>query len=150
MAKTYHFKKYSLVEGGIHVNLDLTRFDEQLQRAQYYLDSQVMNDMVPFMPMQTGTLINNTRARSAAMAGTGKVCAAAPPYGRFQYMGKVMIDPVTGSPWARKGAKKIVTDRPLTYSNPRAVPFWFDEAKKTSSAKWIKGVKQRAGGEKTS
>lgn len=146
MGKTFHFKNISVVKGDIHVDISLDRFSEQFKRAQYWLDSQVMNDMVPLMPHATGTFINLTRARSAALAGTGQVVAAAPPYGRFLYYGKVMVDPETGSPFARKGEKKVVTDRPLTYSNPNAVPEWFEAAKKQHLTQWLEGVKEIAGG----
>ena len=107
-----------------------------------------MNDMVPYMPHRDGNFVNVTRLQSAALAGSGKVVAAAPPMGRFLYEGKVMVDPVTGSPWARKGAKKVVTERPLTYSNPKATPHWFDTAKDAHGKAWVKGVKRIAGGGK--
>ena len=147
-SKTFHFPGFSLVEGGIKVDVSLNRFEKQYQKAQYYLDNQIMNDMVLYMPHQDGTLVNLTRLQSAALAGTGRVVAAAPPQGRFLYEGKVMVDPVTGSPWARKGAKKVVTDRPLTYSNPKATPHWFDTAKESHGKAWVKGVKRIAGGGK--
>ena len=98
------------------------------------------------MPMNTGMFRNVTKAMSAALAGSGKVVAAAPPMGRFLYEGKVMVDEQTGSPWARPGAKKIVTDRDLTYSNPRATPHWFDTAKKNHGESWVKVAKKYAGG----
>lgn len=149
MAKrTFHFPGFSLVEGDITVDVSLNRFEKQFQDAQYYLDGEVMNDMVPYMPHRDGIFVNLTRMRSAALQGTGKVIAGAPPQGRFLYGGKVMVDPVTGSPWARKGAKKVVTDRPLTYSNPKATPHWFDTAKEKHGQSWIKGVKRIAGGGK--
>lgn len=129
--------QYSKIKAVIH----LKQTNEKLKRAQFALDNQVMTDMVPLMPMQTGTFINTTRARSAAVAGSGFVCAAAPPYGRFLYEGKVMVDPETNSPWARKGAKKVITSRPLTYSNPSAVPHWFDAAKEKHLKEWIEIVK---------
>lgn len=147
-SKTFHFPGFSLVEGDIKVDVSLNRFEKQYQKAQYYLDNQIMNDMVLYMPHQDGTLVNLTRLQSAALAGTGRVVAAAPPQGRFLYEGKVMVDPVTGSPWARKGAKKVVTDRPLTYSNPKATPHWFDTAKESHGKAWVKGVKRIAGGGK--
>ena len=130
---------------GVHVHIDTSIYDGRIKAAQYWLDSQIMTDMVPLMPHQTGTFINVTRAQSAALAGTGKVVAAAPPMGRFLYEGKVMVDPETGSPWARPGAKKVVTDRPLKYSNPRAVPHWFDAAKEAHLQEWIDGVKEKIG-----
>ena len=147
-SKTFHFPGFSVVQGDIKVDVSLNRFEKQFQEAQYYLDSQIMNDMVPYMPHRDGNFVNVTRLQSAALAGSGKVVAAAPPMGRFPYEGKVMVDPVTGSPWARKGAKKVVTERPLTYSNPKATPHWFDTAKDAHGKAWVKGVKRIAGGGK--
>lgn len=147
-SKTFHFPGFSLVQGDIKVDVSLNRFEKQFQEAQYYLDSQIMNDMVPYMPHRDGNFVNVTRLQSAALAGSGKVVAAAPPMGRFLYEGKVMVDPVTGSPWARKGAKKVVTERPLTYSNPKVTPHWFDTAKDAHGIAWVKGVKRIAGGGK--
>lgn len=130
----------------VDMHIDLDRFEKQYNLAQFALDSAVMASMVPYMPHDTGTFINVTKAMSAALAGTGKVVAAAPPMGRFLYEGKVMVDPVTNSPWARPGAKKIVTDRDLKYSNPKATPHWFDTAKDKHGKSWVKLVKKEAGG----
>ena len=130
----------------IELEVDLSRFEKQYGKAQYALDSMVMTSMQPYMPRQTGTFINVTKAMSSAIAGSGTVVAAAPPMGRFLYEGKVMIDPQTGSPWARPGAKKVVTDRDLSYSNPKATPHWFDTAKDKHGKSWVKAVKKIAGG----
>lgn len=147
-SRTFHFTGFSIVSGDIKADVSLNRFEKQFQKAQFWLDGQVMNDMVPYMPHRDGIFVNLTRMRSAALQGTGKVVAGAPPQGRFLYEGKVMVDPVTGSPWARKGAKKIVTNRPLTYSNPKATPRWFDTAKDKHGKSWVEGVKKIAGGGK--
>lgn len=144
--RIHHFKGVSFVDGDIRVKIKLDRFSKQFNEAQYQLDGMVMTSMVPYMPHVTGSFVNLTRAQSAALQGSGEVCAAAAPMGRFLYHGKVMIDPITKSPWARPGAKKIVTERDLTYSNPKAVPFWFDKAKEVDGGKWIKRVKAVAGG----
>lgn len=146
MSKIEHFGNYSVVKGNIKVDMDLSRFKKQFELAQYQLDTAIMTCMIPYMPRNTGTFINLTKARSAAMAGTGEVCAGAPPYGRFLYMGKVMVDEETGSPWARAGAKKVVTDRDLNYSNPKATPKWFDTAKANHGKQWVDMVKKTAGG----
>lgn len=138
--------QYNVSKPDIEMRINLSRFEKQFEEAQYALDSMVMEDMVPYMPHQTGTFINVTRAMSAALAGSGKVVAAAPPMGRFLYEGKVMVDPVTGSPWARAGAKKIVTERDLKYGNPKATPHWFDTAKEKHGKSWIREVKKIAGG----
>ena len=128
------------------VEVDLKRFEKQFTDAQFKLDSAVMTDMIPYMPRVTGTFINVTKAMSAAMAGTGQVVAAAPPYGRFLYEGKVMVDSQTGSPWARKGAKKVVTNKDIKYSNPKATPRWFETAKGQYMDEWAKLAKKTAGG----
>lgn len=147
MAKReFKFKDINITGTRVKIEVDMSRFEKQFQEAQYYLDSQVMTDMVPYMPNRTHTFINLVRARSAASAGSGSVVAGVPPSGRFLYEGKVMIDPITGSPWARKDAKKVVTNRPLIYSNPQATPHWFDTAKERHGKQWIEGTKRIAGG----
>jgi len=146
MGKMKHFKGFSIQKGDIQIRVSLDRFSKQYEKAQFKLDSMVMTSMVPFMPHQTGDLINRTRAASSALAGTGKVVAAVPPAGRFLYEGKLMVDPETGSPWARKGAKKVVTETDLKYSNPKATAHWFDTAKTKDGDDWVKATKKTAGG----
>lgn len=148
MLNTIQYKKKS---GSTTLELDLSRFEKQYQDAQYALDNMVMTHMTPYMPHQTGAFIDVTKAQSAALEGTGKVVAAAPPYGRFLYEGKVMVDEVTRSPWARPGAKKVVTDRNLNYDNrhhPEVTDHWFDKAKEKHVDNWVRVVKEIAGGKK--
>ena len=92
MSKIHHFKGFSVVDGDMKIKLNMDRFSRQYQEAQYLLDGMVMDSMVPFMPMITGNFINRTRVESTSLQGTGKVCAAAAPYGRFLYEGKGMVD----------------------------------------------------------
>lgn len=138
--------------------MDLERFERQYRRAQFDLDSTIMLDMEVFMPKQDGTFVNTTKAMSAAIAGTGKVYAAAPPFGRFLYYGKTMVDEATGSPFARPAARKVLVsefrgktnakeDLDLSRGiNPRAQPEWFEVAKKTYGDVWIRKAKKLAGG----
>lgn len=166
MSRTKHFSGYSVVSGDIKIKLDMSRFDKQFQQAQYVLDGEIMNSMVPYMPMESGTFINTTRAASAAEQGSGRVYAAFGPQGRYLYEGKVMVDSVTGKgpmriPTGpgegdyvlrfRKGATLVPTSRPLQYSrdaHPQATDHWFDKAKKADGKKWVKRVKEVAGGGK--
>jgi hypothetical protein len=144
----YHFTDGTL---SIDANIDLGRIERNIEKAQYFLDSQVMTDMVPYMPMQTGNFIQRTRAMSAAIAGSGKVVAAAPPMGRFLYEGKVMVGVDSHSPFARYGEKKVVTDRDLQYStaaHPKVEKKWFDAAKRDHGSDWVKMAKKVAGGAK--
>lgn len=157
-SKIHHFKGFSVVDGDVKVKIDMSRFEEQYRKAQYQLDGAVMNSMVPFMPMETGTFVNVTRAASAAVQGYGRVFAAYGPQGRFLYEGKGMVDEKTGSSWARKGAKKVLVSQysgktrakeALTYTktkHPAAQAHWFDAAKEKDGETWIREVKETAGG----
>lgn len=159
-SKITHFKGFSVVDGDIKIKLNLTRFDKQFQRAQYQLDGNVMNSMVPFMPMVTGDFVDVTRAASAAIQGTGQVYAAYGSQGRFLYMGKTMVSSVTGSTWATKGTKKVLASQyggktkakeDLQYTktaHPKAQAKWFDAAKQADGKSWIKQAKKTAGGGK--
>lgn len=149
MSKTFHFPSFSMVAGDITVNISLNRFEKQFQEAQNWLDGQVFTDMEKYMPFRDGNMRNVSAIMSRSMQGSGRVIAGAPPYGRFLYEGKVMVDPVTGSPWARAGAKKVVTDRDLVFdktAHPRATDHCFDVAKTENVKSWVKGVKRIAGG----
>lgn len=157
---TKHFPKWSMVEGGIQIKLDLSRFDKQYQKAQYGLDGDVMTSMVSFMPMQQGSFVNVTRGASAAVQGSGRVYAAFSPAGRFLYEGKTMVSEITGSTWARLGVQKVLVSQysgktsakeNLVYnktSHPEAQAHWYDAAKERDGKAWVKKVKKTAGGGK--
>lgn len=147
MSNITHFSGYSIVNGDITIDISFDRLEKKLKKAQFELDTAVMNSMLPFMPFRDGTLQQRTRTESSVIAGTGKVCAAAAPYGRFLYMGKVMIGEKSRSPWAKKDEKKIITDRTLKFHRAGAVPEWFDVAKSKDLEKWVQKVKRFAGGE---
>lgn len=154
-SRTFHFKKFSVVDGDIKIHIDLSRFDKQFQDAQFALDGQVMHDMLPFMPMIQGNFIHETEIVSKSLQGSGVVCAGAGPFGRFLYEGKVMVDEVTGSAWARKYGRKITTATPLKYTgrdyvgpHPNVTDHWFDAAKKIKLKNWVNMVKRIAGGGK--
>ena len=146
----YHYAKEDAGRNAtIELDVDLTRFNKQYGEAQKKLDQMVMTSMQPYMPMRTGTFINVTKAMSTAIAGSGTVIAAAPPFGRFLYEGKVMVDPATNSPWARPGAKKIATNKDLEYdkgAHPKVTDHWFDTAKENHGDSWVRAVKKIAGG----
>lgn len=141
MSEIFHFPFISYVNGGLRAEINLDRFSKQFQEAQKWLGDTVLENCKPYMPLSTGS----QRQRSHVNYGGTQVKFPG-PYARFQYGGKVMVDPVTNSPWARKYAKKVLTDRPLTYSQPMATAHWFDTAKAAHGEYWIAEVKRKAGG----
>lgn len=141
MSEMQHFPNISYVSGQIRVNISFDRFSKQFAEAQQWLGDRVLEDCKAYMPHKTGSL----QQRSYVEDGGRKVVFPG-PYGRFQYGGLVMVDPVTKSPWAREGAKKELTSRKLTYASPTATDHWFDTAKAEHGEYWIEGVKKRGGG----
>lgn len=159
-SKITHFGKWASVDSGIKINIDLSRFNKQYQKAQYGLDGDVMSSMVPFMPMQSGMFVDVTRAASVAVQGSGKVYAAFGQAGQFLYKGKTMVSEVTGSSWARLGERKVLVSQysgqtkakeDLEYNktaHPEAQAYWFDAAKARDGKVWVKNAKKNAGGGK--
>lgn len=141
MADVQHFPKFSIVSGNVTIVIDLNAYAERFAEAQEWLGWRVLQDCQARMPIRTGSM----RQRSHPEDGGRKVVFPG-PYARFQYGGKVMVDPVTGSPWARRGAKKVLTDRPLKYADPAATDHWFEEAKAQYGQEWIAELKRMIGG----
>ena len=139
MSDIIFVEKIAYVSSGIRCEIDISRFREQFEQAQWYLGNQVLHDCKPFMPKRTGSL----EQRSMVLR-EGREVEFPGPYARFQYMGKLMVDPDTGSPWARAGVQKVVTDRDLTYS--AGGPKWFDAAKAAHGEAWVAEVKRIGGG----
>lgn len=157
MADTEHFQNFSCVHGHFTAEVHFDRFSRQFAAAQQWLAEQVLADCKPFMPMETGSLIQ----RSYVDDGGRKVVFPG-PYARYLYGGVVMVDSETGKGPAkipdgsggyllrfRKGATLVPTDRPLNYSttaNPQATDHWFDAAKAANQDYWLEQVKRIGGG----
>ena len=141
MSRLYHFKGFDLVADSIEVHVHMRETAERVNRAHRNLKMNVWNSMRPFVPVGNGTgghLLSRTQAANDVMLDTEYLYAAVGPYGRFHYHGMVMVGEETGSPFAREHERKVVTKRPLTWSNKKTVPRWFDAAKKRDLKKWIK------------
>ena len=161
--KTHHFENFSVITDAVDIKLNMSVLDDRFNRAQKKLDKAIMTSMVPFMPMDKGSFIARTKGLSDAVAGQGIVFAGAPPEGRFLYEGEVMVDEKTGSPWARKGArketvsnykaktnKKINAQEKIDYfkgHNPEAQSHWLEPAVKKDGDSWVKVVANILGGD---
>ena len=103
-------------------------------RAEHAVAVQMEKDTRPFVPALSGSLMNKTRVE-------GNVVIYPGPYARFLYYGKVMVDPDTGSPFAQKGAVKVLTDKDLVFNksvNPQAQAHWFEASKAQNLEKWMR------------
>lgn len=118
---------------------------EDYGRVQRFIDSEVIKQMAPYTPNLLGVLYKS--AKPHPRVGSGEIIQST-PYARFQYYGKVMVSPTTGSPWALRGEKKVLTDRDLVHNkskHPMAGPFWFERMKADKKEEILKGARKLAG-----
>ena len=126
---------------GIKFSLDVKGFKElekKIRRAgkgaEHILSMQIAKDTEPYVPAQTKSLANRTIV-------TGDTIVYPGPYARFLYYGKLMVDPDTGSPWAPKGATKVLDpggrDLDIKKSvHSKAQAHWFEASKAQNLPKW--------------
>lgn len=122
----------------IRLNWDdrIKRFNGQYTRAQIWLDSEILKDTAPFVPMETGALMRSGRLGTKLGSGIIRYDA---PYARYLYYGKAMAG----------RAPKRVTDKDLVFSqavHPQAQAFWYQASEALNKQKWIKGARKIAGG----
>lgn len=101
-------------------------------RAAHAVAVQVEKDTEPFVPARTKSLVNRTQVVDSSVIYPG-------PESRMLYNGKLMIDPDTGSAWAKKGATKVVTGKDLNIStavHSQAQSHWFEASKAQNMEKW--------------
>lgn len=106
-----------------------SQMNRNFQNAQEYVDSTVIRYMTPYTPMRNGILYKS--AILGTTIGSGEIIQVA-PYARYQYYGKLMVSRITGSPWAKQGESKVLTETPLKYStfrHPLAGSHWFERMK---------------------
>lgn len=148
------FPKITYDNGGVHVTLDLRAYQRRHKLAQQWLGDRVLEDSRACMPLLTGGFQQRSHTED-----DGKKVVFPGPFAGVLYRGKVMVDSVTGKgprkiPTApgeyilrfNKGAKLVPTQRALSYSNPQAVPEWFEHAKRLNKQFWIEGVAKIMGG----
>lgn len=113
------------------------RMEQTCSKAEHILAQQVAKDTEPYVPMRSGSLRNRTRVVGNKIIYPG-------PYARYLYYGKLYVDPVTGSPFARKGVTKIpaVPETKLKYYHPGTRSHWFEAAKSQNKDKWLRVAKK--------
>ena len=112
--------------------------------VQKFIDQEVIRLMDPYTPNLSGTLIKT--ATLGTKIGTGEIKQVA-PYARYQYYGKLMVSPLTGSSWSH-GEAKVLTDKDLQHNkskNALAGPFWFERMKTDKKEQILRGAQKLAG-----
>lgn len=128
----------------IHTDgLDAISFEleKEISGTEEKLIQRVKNDTTQFVPYKTGNLTENTTIQ-------GNKIVYPAPYARFLYYGKLMVDPLTGSAWARKGVKKILTQKNLVFErsvHPQAQSHWFEASAALNLSDWVDFAKKEFG-----
>lgn len=98
------------------------RITGNVERAQRWLDNEVLKDSTPFVPRLSGELERSGIAGTKIGSGLlvyNKVYAAKQYYGEFRHS---------------------------TQAHPAATRLWFETAKSINKDKWTRGVKAIGGG----
>lgn len=93
--------------------------------------------ITPYTPAATGTMSESVRIKGEI--GTGLIEYTS-PQAHYLYKGELMIDPETGSSYARAGAKKVYAGKDLNYSaakHPLASKEWDKAAEPTKKPELI-------------
>lgn len=106
---------------------------EGCTKAEHTVAMQVRKDTSPYVPALNGDLDQRTRVDRAMVIYPG-------PQSRYLYNGKLMVDPETGSSYARKGTTKVLTDKNLVFKkamHAQAQSHWFEASKAENLEKWV-------------
>lgn len=106
-----------------------THLRQNADRAERALAARMLADMDAYVPSQSG------RTRSGARVEGNRVVYPG-PYAGVLYRGRVQVDPMTHSPYARAGVRKVVSDQKIHYSRPGASAYWLTPAKRAKLKDW--------------
>lgn len=123
MTNDYPDLKISDDGRGFSVEIKLDRFNLQKNKAQKWLDSQVIVDSTPYVPMNTGALFKS--AATGTHLGDGLVV------------------------WDSAYARRLYYGLEFNFrddKHPKAQAQWFEAAKATCKQTWIRIVRQKGGG----
>ena len=127
-----------MIRYSMKLHLPNNVLDGRVEKANAWLVEEIIKDTDQFVPARTGVLAMNVQRH-------GHTIVYASPYARFQYYGKVMIGPATGSTFAPKGVRKVLTERDLKYSkamHKHAQPHWFEASRAVNEEHWREGVRK--------
>lgn len=113
--------------------LEKLDFERVKPQAQKFFSDRLLADSDPYTPHSSGILRSSGR-----VVDDGAAIEYETPYARYQYYGKLMVDPITGKGaffsrdygfWSRPMAQKKLTDRDLKYQGaPTRGSHWVERA----------------------
>lgn len=85
---------------------------EDKGKVQVFLGKRVADSLKKYVSFKSGT-----QQASVDSINGGRQVIINVPYAQFQAGGKVMIGIHSNSPWARRGERKVLTNKNLIYHN---------------------------------
>lgn len=124
---TQRFDDIHIDNGSVKVDISFEELSNRINEAQKWLDMRVFEDTIPYIPMDTGAMTENSRQMNIGNEGTGKVVVGKAPYAWYQWNG---ISRFTGNPLHYQ-----------TVHHPYAQHHWFTASKRDHEQMWYEGVK---------
>ena len=112
----------------INIGETCKRFEPRYHRAQKFIDSEVLRDCAPYVPMSSSITKGNLMksGNTGTVIGSGKVIYNAPYAKRCYYALHVKFN---------------------KNEHPKACAQWFEPAKAANKTKWINGAERIIKGE---
>lgn len=110
--------------GVYKAKVKMSRFIPRFQKAQVWLERQIMEDMKPYVAKKTGALLTHVETYNRVREGKGEIMAYALRYGEHIYHGLNS----SGQPVKH-------------WTNPNTKPYWFEFTKKEKQGEWTQGCK---------
>ena len=92
--ETFHLKDYTIQTLDFKAQLNFSVFNPRFEQAQRMLGEHILTASQSRMPIRTGALKQLSHTEDG-----GRRIVFPGPYARFQWGGKVMVDPETGAPF---------------------------------------------------
>lgn len=108
------------------------------ERAVGIIAQTVLDDINEYVPDDQGQLIDSSATHSDVLHGA---LVWATPYARYLYHGVLMVDPKTGSAYAREGQTKVVASPEVQLKfdkgkSPKAGSHWCERAYADKHDEW--------------
>lgn len=109
-------------------------------RTQMFFTNELRRLSDPYVPMGAGVLKNSSR-----VVDNHTALEYHTPYAQYHWYGKLMVDAVTGSSWARAGTQKVLTERDMSYrGGPIRGPRWVNRAYEDNKEALLQSVEKVA------
>ena len=108
------------------------------EKARGISSQQSLADCNEYVPDDQDALVNSSNIHSDILHGK---LVWSTPYARYLYHGVLMVDPKTGSAWAREGQTKVKVSPEVRLKfdkrkNPKAGSHWCERAQADHGEEW--------------